>query len=222
MTKACYLNPLPEVITELLEEGFAHNLKLRKGECLFHQGAPAASIFIMLSGTVKTTVNTECGKEIITGFYFPGEVLGLSGMGSKTYLTSAKALETVFACELSYTHLFKLSRQPLYVQTILISIVTNELLDQQNLLISTRKIVDARLAHFIFNIAKKNHTNGLPARQLYLTMTRQDIGNHLGVAIESVSRSLTRLQKDSIIIIHKENIDILDMDALYRLATKQE
>ncbi|HBO4520306.1 TPA: helix-turn-helix domain-containing protein [Pseudomonas aeruginosa] len=220
LSKACRFNLMPEAIVELLEKGFAHNQKFRKGECLFRQGAPATSVFIILSGALKATLNTGCGEEIITGFHFPGEMLGLSSMGAGIYLTSALALETAFTCRLAYSRLLELSRESPDMQAGYMSLVANEIRAYQDALVLTKKMIDTRLAGFLINISKRNYANGLSASQLHLAMTQQDIGRHLDMAIESVSRAFSRLQRSGYIVIHGKDIYIPNIDSLCHFAAK--
>ncbi|HHX0885369.1 TPA: helix-turn-helix domain-containing protein [Pseudomonas aeruginosa] len=220
-SKSCPLKYLPEAIVELLENGFAHNRRFRKGEYLFHQSFPAASIFIILSGALKTTLDTEEGEEIVTGFHFPNEILGLSGIGGGIYLTSARALETVYSCELAYSHLLNLPSKLPNMQAIFISLMNNEIRIYQNMLTITKKMTDARLASFLVNISQRNYGNGLSASQVHLSMTRQDIGNHLDMAVESVSRAFSRLQRNGLIVIHGKNIYIPSTNNLSHFAANE-
>ena len=75
---------------------------LKKGEHLFHQGEPFSSVYAIRAGTIKTYTLTNEGEEQITGFYFPGEMVGMSGFDSEQYPVSANMLETTTVCEIPF------------------------------------------------------------------------------------------------------------------------
>ena len=113
----CSLNPicLPVAVsnTQLneLDNIIKRSKPLKKGEHLFRASDPFASIFAVRSGTIKTYSVTEDGEEQVTGFYLPGEVLGVDGISTNIHSNSAKALETAAVCEIPFDKLEVLSAQ---------------------------------------------------------------------------------------------------------------
>jgi CRP/FNR family transcriptional regulator len=84
-----------------------------------------------------------------------------------------------------------------------------------------RKDADGRMASFLVNMSRQSQRLGKPDDVLYLTMTRQDIANYLGLAIETVSRTLRRFQDSGIINVIRRKIEINDMKCLLSIAGTQ-
>ena len=67
---------------------------MQKGQHVYNEGEEFRSVFAVRSGMIKAYRTTDDGREQVTGFYFPGEILGMDGIGSNAHASSAKALET--------------------------------------------------------------------------------------------------------------------------------
>jgi CRP/FNR family transcriptional regulator len=76
---------------------------------------------------------------------------------------------------------------------------------------------ERRMAHFLLDIANRQSERGLSENRFNLTMTRHDIANYLGLAVETVSRILTRLQKAEILDVERRSIEIKDVPYLERI-----
>jgi len=85
-----------------LDSIIARGRPFEKGEMLFRQGEVFGSLFTLRSGCVKTYSVTDNGEEQITGFYLPGELIGLSGIDTDIYPVNAIAIETTTVCEIPY------------------------------------------------------------------------------------------------------------------------
>ena len=84
---------------------------LQKSHYLFREGDVFTSVYAVRSGAVKTYSITDAGDEQVTGFYFPGEVVGLDGIGQNRYASSAVALEVSAICEIPFAQIEDLSGQ---------------------------------------------------------------------------------------------------------------
>lgn len=77
---------------------------------------------------------------------------------------------------------------------------------------------EEKLAAFLYNLSQRYSARGFSAKEFRLTMTRGDIGNYLGLTIETISRLLGRFQKSGMITVQGKYITINRMDELAELA----
>lgn len=192
---------------------------IQKGELVFKSGDPLKSLFAIRSGSIKSYTITEQGEEQITGFHLAGDVIGFDGIQAEQHQSFAQALETSMVCEIPFTTLDdliatmpKLRHQ---VMRLMSSEITN---DQDMILLLSKKSADERLAAFISNLATRFGNRGFSPKEFRLTMTRTDIGNYLGLTVETISRILGRFQKSELIEVNGKYITILNHDELKTLA----
>lgn len=204
---------------EHLENIIQRKKVLKKGEFLFHAGDNFDAIHAIRSGSLKSYTIGSDGTEQITGFHLPGEIVGLNAISTTQYPSFAKALETSLVCTIPFNKLESLSRDIPGLQTQIFKVMSGEIRDEQDLMmLLSKKNADERFAAFIINLSSRFKRRGLSGKEFQLTMTRGDIGNYLGLAVETVSRLVTRLQKRELIAIHDRYVEIVDMDGLSELA----
>ncbi len=192
---------------------------LKKGEHLFHQGDPFTSVYAVRAGTIKSYTLTNEGEEQITGFYFPGELVGLSSIDSDNYPVSAKILETTTVCEIPYERLDDLAGQMPELRRQMLRTMGKELRDdQQMMLLLSKKNAEQRVATFLIRLSSRFRVRGYSATQFRLSMSRNEIGNYLGLAVETVSRIFTRFQTVGLIRVDGKEIELLDLEQLYAMA----
>lgn len=188
----------------------------RKGEHVFREGDPAEAFYVVRSGSVKSYMVTEDGEEQVLGFYLPGDVFGLDTTNDEIYMSSAVTLETTSLCRFPYTYLGE--------QTVglnLLKVAAEQMKRDHNLvLMLARKDADGRIASFLEDLAGRYRLRGYSASAFVLSMSRQDIGCYLGLAVETVSRTLTRFQDCGVLKVNRREVEILDHATLCRLAGK--
>jgi len=188
---------------------------LKKGEFLFRQGDAFVSLFAVRSGSLKTFSVNDDGSEQLTGFYLPSELLGLSGLHSERHPVSAQALETTSLCELPFARLDELAASLPGLRHQLMRIMSREIQnDQQMMLLLSRKAADSRIASFLLNLSRRFRARGYSGRQFRLAMSRREMGNYLGLAVETVSRVFTRFQQNGWIEADGKEVCIVDARAL--------
>lgn len=198
---------------------------LQRGAELYRAGQPAADCFVVRSGVFKTFVVTRDGQEHVTGFHYPGEILGLSGQDQGTFRDSAVALETSSACRVPLTDLETLLRLPAAV-TILTSLLRlfgqaekRRLAEHTNL---SRKGADQRIAGFLLGLGARLQSLGRDPRHLPMPMSRTDLANHLGMTLECLSRVLARFARSGLVEARRTCITLRDPDGLRDLASHVE
>ncbi len=217
----CSLNPicLPVAVKhqelDQLDNIIKRSRPLRKGEHLFRASDPFRSIYAVRSGTIKTYSCTEDGDEQVTGFYLPGEILGVDGICTNTHTNSAKALESAAVCEIPFDKLETLSVAIPSLQRHFFQLMSKEIqADQQLIMLLSKKSAEERIAALLLSIAARNAARGLSSTRFRLAMSRNDIGNLLGLAVETVSRVFTRLQKSGVLAVEGKEVEVLNSHLL--------
>lgn len=204
---------------DTLDEIVKRGRPMKKGEFLFRQGDAFNSVFAVRSGALKTFSLSDDGDEQITGFHLPSELVGLSGMDNEIYPVSAIALETTSVCEIPFERLDELAEQLPQLRRQLMRIMSREIRDdQQMMLLLSKKTADERIATFLVNLSARFRARGFSANQFRLAMSRNEIGNYLGLAVETVSRVFTRFQQNNLLEAEGKEVHILDPIELCALA----
>lgn len=182
-------------------------------------GDPFHAISVVRSGAVKTFTTAPSGERQITGFYLPGELLGFDGVADDVHICSAKALETTSVCQLPFDELEEISLKLPGLQRQLHRIMGRELIEEQHMLLQIGKMhAKQRLAAFLVNYSIRLQNRGYSASEFNLTISRTDIGNYLGLTVETISRLFSKLQQDNVITIDKKFVTLKDPKALMRLS----
>lgn len=195
---------------------------IKRGEHLFHVGSPFQAIYAVRSGSIRTYTPTEDGHEQVTGFHLPGELLGLDAIHLKHHPCAAKALETTSICEIPFDRLEELSTYLPSLQHQLLTVMSKEILhDQSLLMLLGKKSAEERLAALLLSLSERYQRRGFSPTDFYLSMSRNDIGNYLGLAVETVSRLFTRFQDDGVLIVQRKHICIQDLPQLRTIANSK-
>lgn len=223
----CALNPvcLPPAIDDgeiqQLDDIINRNRPLSRGGVLFHEGLPFEAVFAVRSGAVKTCSSTPSGEEQVTGFYLPGEIVGLDSIGNPTgnYGSTAIALETTAVCALPFDALQDLAAKLPNLQHHLFRLMSSEIrADQQVMQLVGRRTADERIATFLLTLSARYKRRHLSENHIHLPMSRSDIANHLGLALETVSRIFTRFQQMEVLKVNGRDVEISNRQRLRELA----
>ena len=204
---------------EQLDNIIQRSKPIQKNQHLYREGDEFQSVFAVRSGTLKAYKTTDDGREQVTGFYFPGEILGMDGISNNTHASSAKSLETAAVCEIPFSSLEKLSTLMPSLQRHFFQLMSREITeDQQLITLLSKNSADERVASLMLSISTRNARRKLSATQFRLPMSRVDIGNYLGLTVETVSRVFSRMQKLELLRVDNKEIEILDTEGLQELA----
>ncbi|HEY9034660.1 MAG TPA: fumarate/nitrate reduction transcriptional regulator Fnr [Pseudomonadales bacterium] len=195
----------------------------QKGEHIYRTNDPFHAVFAIRSGYVKTYRITDDGEEQITGFYFPGEVFGMDGINKHKYTNSAKALESTAICEIPFARFQELTSQLPSLQMHFFQLMSQEITtDQQLITMLSKKTAEQRVATLLLTISARNAHRSQSATAFRLAMSRTDIGNYLGLTVETVSRTLSRFSKMDLIDLDQKEVRLLDVEGLRVLANLDE
>ncbi len=182
------------------------------------EGQPATAFFNITSGTAKLYKMLPDGRRQITGFVGVGHFLGLAV--SDTYAFSAEAIDPVRYCRFSRTKLRALLNDFPAMEKSLLQFASNELVAaQEQMLLLGRKTARERVATFLLAQARQGVVCRMPRMRFALPMTRGDIADYVGMTIETVSRTLTKLRAEGLIEIpNLTDISIRNPSELERIA----
>jgi CRP/FNR family transcriptional regulator len=184
---------------------------LHRGDYLFHSGESFRSLYVVKTGSVKTYAPSEEGGEQVLGFHLPGEIIGLDGIDTEVHTCSARVLDTSVICELPFARLEELTATIPSLQHQMYRLLSKEIgHDTEMLLLLGKKNAEERLAAFLINMSRRLHQRGLSATDFHLSMSRHEIGNYLGLAVETVSRLFTRFQEEGLLKVDRKHVQLLD------------
>ena len=219
----CMTSCLSEVDLKRFDDVIGHRAPMSRGERLFMAGDDIKCIFVLHSGSVKSYVESKDGDNQITGFHLPGDVIGIHGVEDKVHSDTVEALETSSVCEIRFTNLEDICHAFPNLHKQLMRCVFREMSHEQDMMLVLGKMsAERRLAYFLLDIAARFEAHGLSNKRLNLTMTRHDIANYLGLAVETVSRILTRFQNANIISVERRSIIIKEPQHLESIYNNQD
>lgn len=227
--KDCSLRSLclPAGITqadvERLDEVVQSRLPFDRGQALFHAGDGLECLYVIRSGTVRTTQPGSDGEEQVIGFHLPGELVGLEAISDDVHHCDAIALERTSVCAVPFAHLAQVAARIPALQAQFHRLMSRELVqDQKHLVALGRRSARERLALFLHSLGERLEATGFDGGDLRLSMSRDDIANYLGLALETVSRLLTKLGDEGVIDVDRRRVRILDPAALAAIAGRPE
>jgi len=214
----CMPEGLTPAETERIEALVCPSRTIKSGESLFRSGDSFQSIYAVRAGSFKTIVMHRDGREHVTGFHLAGDVLGLDGICSGRHSCDALAIEDSKVCIIPFHLLEAMCRDVKAVQRHVHRLMGSEIVREATLMMLLGTMsADQRVATFLLNMSGKLESRGYSPAEFHLRMTREEIGSYLGLKLETVSRMLSKLQKDGLVDTHGKQIRILDMDGLARV-----
>jgi CRP/FNR family transcriptional regulator, anaerobic regulatory protein len=205
-----------------LENIIKQGRMLSRGDHIFEQHSTFTSCYAVRSGAIKTYVLSEDGEEQVTGFYLPGEIIGLDSINTDVYSCSAKALERSSVCEIPLEKLETLATQIPTLQHHFFQLMSREIQDSRQLsMLLSKNSAEERIASLILSLSSRFKRRKLSGQTFRLPMPRNDIGNYLGLAVETVSRIFTRFQNSGYISVQGRELTINNVEAMQQIL-KQE
>lgn len=187
--------------------------RVPRGELLFRQGDPADGAFVVRAGSFKGSVVAPDGVQQVIGFHLPGEVVGLQGWASGRHGDTVVALEDSELTVLSRTADWTRAAFPL--ERALQRLLGREVQRAHwHLMLATRGSADQRMAGFLLDLSRRMLARGYSGTEFLLRMTRGELGDYLGLQLETVSRSLRSLQDQRLLEVDGRRLRIRDLDGL--------
>jgi CRP/FNR family transcriptional regulator len=193
--------------------------KIPRDGILFRMGDPFANLYAVRLGHFKTYQLSSDGAEQITGFHMAGELLGMDAISTDRHNCYAVALDDSEVCEIPFARLEELFvKIPTLLRHFHRSMSQEITRDQNAMLLLGNMLATQRFAAFLVNLSMRYKARGYSSTNFQLRMSREDIGNYLGLTIESVSRLLSKFKSVGWIKIDKREIELLDLAELKLLA----
>ena len=196
----------------------AENVRVRKGQPLVRSGQPATSLYAIRSGSCKSVISAPGGQQQITGFHIAGEVVGAEAVCGAAYDATITALEDSEFRVMPFNRVEALCRVNHDFQGKFRVFLACEIkrVRRMSLWLGTMR-AEQRLSSFLLDFADRYAARGYSSHDLVLRMSREEIGSHLGLKQETVSRLFSRLHQDGLIHVQGRAVKLLHREALQRL-----
>ena len=196
---------------------------VHSGDSIYQAGERFGDLHILHSGFVKIVNLSSDGRKQVVGLKFRGDWLGFDGIASSQYSCDAVAMDTGEVWVFKYTDLLTACKQEPLLLTKLHEAMSREIAHDRDSLMSVCTLpADARVADFLRYWAHSLAVRGLRTDHITLRMTRAEIGNYLGMTLETVSRALSKLARDKVIAFNEKGrreLHIPDVAALSAAVT---
>ncbi|MFK3649439.1 helix-turn-helix domain-containing protein [Lysobacter enzymogenes] len=201
---------------ELLRRGWPlQRRRVRAKQHVFRAGQPRTALYLVHAGCFKTALVSEDGREKITGFRLRGDLLGLDALDMSAYACDAVALDTGELWEVPFA---RLRHELPQFQERITALLAGEIRRDWTWMLALGTLgADQRVVTFLFDLAARLQALGFSGERLQLRMTRAELGNFLSLTLETVTRSLSRLQARGLIEVAGREIVLRDRAALSEL-----
>lgn len=202
---------------QLLGECMRPSPPLRRGEYLYRAGDRADGCYIVRSGVYKTYTVNSSGEEYVTGFYYPGEMLGLPGLARGSQEESAVAIETGTACRVRpdlLPALWSLGSG----ESLLRLVGEHDRRATAARISLSQSKADCRVARFLLELSQRMSSLGRDPHVLPVPMSRTDLASYLGMTLESLSRVFSRLTRARLISATRTEVTLHAPEQLQTLA----
>ena len=217
----CSLYPVcePTVVGDAVFD-ISDKLLLKKqpfkaGDIIYKEGEKFSSLFALTAGSAKEVCFAGTEEQIL-GFKLKGELTGQNAIATGIYPHTLMALEDSTLCVLPYEKLTKSADSLPAISTKIIKLFAADSYHESQIRrsLATAKTAENKVRAFIYNLASRFKERNLRYTEIKLSMSRKEIADYLGITKETLSRSLSILQKKTLIEISGKNIHIIDFDAL--------
>lgn len=195
-------------------------LPVTRHETLYHHGGACDALYVVENGSFKTYLADEEGGVQITGFRFAGEFLGLDALHDSIYHCTAIALERGYVFRLPTHRLADIVSAVPGLERELLRLMSRRIReDEEHMLLMGQKSATERVATYLLYLHHRDQHATPNPLQLYLPMTRRDLAEFLGLAVETVSRIMRRFEENGLVSVRdRKHVVLLDLAGLARLA----
>ena len=192
--------------------------KVKTHDQIYACGQPFKTLHLVNSGLFKILSLAPDGRERSADFFFEGDWLGFDGMATGQHSCSTIALDIGEIWAIQYDSLMQAAvHEPALLRHVL-GAVGGQLTRNRDITLSIGTLsAEAKVADFLLMWANSLAKRGRRTDQINIRLSRSDIGDFLGIRLESVSRSLSKLAHCGIIAFNdrgRRDISILDLKAL--------
>jgi CRP/FNR family transcriptional regulator len=185
-------------------------------EALFSQGELSTRVFIVTGGVVRLYKLLPDGRRQVIGFKVPGDLIGLSA--GETHALSGDAINHVSACQYPKQSFARFSQDKLALLRKMNELANRELTRAHERMLLGRFSADEKMASFLVGWRERLADLGRTNDEIALPMSRRDIADYLGLTIETVSRTFTKLEKEKVLAVVAGGVRIIDEKRAMQLA----
>ena len=199
-----------------LPAGFIVRSTLTEGQFLYRKGEPLNHVYNLRFGSMKSEILMSNGMRQVTRFSLPGELLGLDGIANGKHQVDTVSISNSEVCSITYSNLKKLTSEfPALLSNLENSLST--LMNDSNVHIFDLVNLNAteKLADFLIEYANRISTVGFDRDHFSLPMNRVDLASYLGIKIETLSRSITQLEKIGAIKSNNRHIEFVSRKPIF-------
>lgn len=198
-------------------DAVAKRRRFLPGETILMRGQPAPCLHIVVSGMVRLYRQWPDRQRRIVSFALPGEFVD-AALGVEAPF-SADAIGPVLTCSLPRESFVDLAdSRPHMMHQLQASTMRVMRMAQEQLLLLGRHSAEERMVSFLLDMRSRWSAHGPLSVTVPLPMSRQDIADYLGLTIETVSRTLSRLAREKAIVIVPGGVRLLDLARLTQIA----
>jgi len=223
MHQLCLPMGLDDADITRLDQIIGKRRRVSRDERLYQMDEAFRNLYAIRFGHFKTYQVNPAGEQQITGFHMAGELLGMDAISGERHHCDAVALEDSEVCEIPFSRLEELFGQVPTLLRHFHRIMSQEITREQNVMLLLGNMrAEQRFAVFLVNMSARYAARGYSSTSFQLRMSREDIGNYLGLTIESISRLLSRFKKQGWLKVDKRDVTLLDPLTLKALAAGTE
>jgi CRP/FNR family transcriptional regulator len=202
-----------------LDQIIGQGRRVSQDKRLYRMGDSFKNLYAIRFGHFKTSQVNHNGEQQIIGFQMAGELLGMDGIGSGEHSCDAIALEDSEVCEIPFSRLETLfGHMPILLHHFH-QVMSQEIIrDQGNMLMLGNMHAEQKFAAFLVSLSSRYAALGYSSNSFGLRMSRTDIGNYLGLTIESISRLTSHFRAHNLVTVEKRELHILDLAKLTEMA----
>lgn len=218
LARICLPAGLSPQETRVLDCAVERGRELRAGAPLLRAGARMDALYVVRSGSAKSCGVMADGEEYVRAFHLPGEVAGLEGFAEGRHTCEVVTLEPLRYCRIPIGRLERMMATLPGLRREMLRLLGQSLEEAQRMR-AEMSMIDARgrLAGFLVDLSRRLERRNLSPTDFRLSMSRRDIARHLGLTLETVSRSLGAFRRASWIEARARYIKLLRPEALAAL-----
>jgi CRP/FNR family transcriptional regulator len=205
----------PEQRAEL--DRMAKRTILAPKESLFSQGQPSLRVFNVTEGVVRLYKLLPDGRRQVVGFRTPGDFIGLSA--GDHHALSADAINRVSVCWFQKQAFSRFADDKLALLRKLNEFANREIAQaHERMMLLGRFSAEEKMASFLLGWRERMARLGRRKDEIALPMSRRDIADYLGLTIETVSRTFTRLEREKVFGVVTGGVRVLNEKRAAELA----
>lgn len=202
-----------------LDAAIDRRQRIQAGQHLYRVRDRFESLYAVRNGFFKTYEINNDGHEQVNGFHMTGEIMGLDAISADNHTCNAIALENCEVCIIPFQRLEDLAHDIPSLMRQFHRLMSREIAaDHGMMMLLGSMTAEEKLAAFLLNLSQRLSARGLSPSVFRLSMSREEIGNYLGLKLETVSRAFSKFQEESLLQVDRRNLTIINMAGLQRLA----